>query len=63
MHCPERDTLVRMLANAVVAYGEAVFAMAGAGGEAFQRARQRAATLHSLCEDCRQMLEAHQRNS
>jgi len=51
-----------MLANAVVAYGEAVFSMTGAEGEAFQRARQRADMLHSLCEDCREVLAAHQRN-
>jgi hypothetical protein len=62
MHCPERDNLVRTLANAVLAYGEAVRSMGGAAGEAFQRARKWADTLHSLCEDCREVLAVHERN-
>jgi hypothetical protein len=65
MHCPVRDTLVRMLADAVFAYSEAVRSVGsttGAEGEAFQRARQWAETLHSLCENCREVLAAHERN-
>jgi hypothetical protein len=61
MHCPERDNLIRMLSNSVLAYAEAVHSMGGAEGEAFQRARQWADSLHSLCEDGREVLAAHKR--
>ena len=61
MHCPERDDLIRMLSNSVLAYAEAVHSMGGAEGEAFQRARQWADSLHSLCEDGREVLAAHER--
>jgi hypothetical protein len=60
MHCPERDNLVRILANSVLAFGEAVRSMSGADGEALQRARQWSETAHSLCEDCRTALAEHE---
>jgi hypothetical protein len=61
MHCQERDNLIRILTNAVLAYSEAVGSMSGAEGEAFQRARQWSETTHSLCEDCRKALAEHER--
>jgi hypothetical protein len=62
MACSERDNLVRILGNAVLAYSDAVRSMSGAEGEAFQRARKWADTLHTICEDCREVLAAHERN-
>jgi hypothetical protein len=61
MHCSERDNLIRVLTNSVLAYSEAVRSMSGAEGEAFQRARQWSETTHSLCEDCRTALAEHER--
>jgi hypothetical protein len=61
MHCPERDNLIRILTNSVLAYAEAVHSMSGSEGEAFQRSRQWADALHTLCEDSREVLAAHER--
>jgi hypothetical protein len=61
MQCAERDNLIRILANSVLAYSEAVRSMTGEQGEAFQRARQWSESAHSLCEDCRAALAEHER--
>jgi hypothetical protein len=41
MPCAEREKLMRLLMNAVLAYSEAVRSMSGAEGNAIQQARQR----------------------
>ena len=61
MHCAEREKLIRLLMNAVLAYSEAVRSMSGAEGNAIQQARQWIDRTHSICEDCRETLAEHER--
>lgn len=60
MHCADRENLSRLLTNAALAYSDAVSAMANREGEALKQVRELADTAHTVCEDRRKMLAAHE---
>ena len=62
MPCPERDKLLDLLLATAKAHSEAAQATIVRNGKFLRCARQLAATAQETFEDCREVLEAHERS-
>jgi len=62
MPCDERDKLLELLLKAARTHSEAVTAMMGCDGEALKCARELATNAEATYQDCREILEAHERD-
>ena len=61
MPCEEPDKLLELFLSAVKAHRDAVRAMIGREGETLRLARKVVANAEAIYEDCREVLEAHER--
>lgn len=61
MQCEERDRLLDLFLVAIASHSDALRATIGSGGEALRCARKLVASAEATCADCREVLEAHER--
>ena len=62
MRCEERAKLLELILAAAKTHSEAVTAMLGCDGEALKCARKLATDAEATYQDCRAVLEAHERD-
>ena len=61
MRCAERDKLIDLLTNSVIAYSEAVRSMKGLDGAVLETTREWVRGAHKTCEKYRETLAEHER--
>jgi hypothetical protein len=62
MCCEERDKLLDLLLETTRVYSDTVRAMIGREGEALKCVRRLVAISEVTCDDCLEVLEAHERS-